>query len=506
MEEREIDLISLFFHILLHWRSLLVAGLIGVVLAGGYGFFSAPTTNKANNEEVDEVIEENSKTNKATDLEFLDLDDENMNVYLRAEDSYNAMLAYLDSLEYMKLDGDNVAKTVVTIGVKGDKKEDTDAIAAVYYNKFCGGYSSFVSGKSELSEADIELFVSVSYSNSTTPNQMYDPGDEPLGYKWSIIIVTALGRTEEESEELADMAIDFIKDEKASVDRDLGEHELLLLNKDTKTGYDISVMTAQNDKLKVLYTLYDEMTKRKKLLSEDQLRSLALGEDWTSVYADSVSADNTELVSEETVQGGPAQEVSMSTVERLRFSVKYILLGLCGGLFCMAGLWSALYVLSNRIKTEDPIEKLFKVAVIGVVPAAYEKKRAFGFVDHWIISIRDRNKRIFSVDEAVSLIVSRVKVQSSKAKVSKLVFVGCDLGKNVPVIPESMAEKLNSADINTSVLDNVLYDSENNEKLGEMDGAVIIEKAGKTLYSELTEEIELLKRQQIKLLGCVIVE
>ena len=172
----------------------------------------------------------------------------------------------------------------------------------------------------------------------------------------------------------------------------------------------------------------------------------------------------------------------------------------------MAGLWSFLYVVNNRIKSEDPIEKLFKVAVIGVIPSIYENKRVFGFVDKWIISLRDRNKRVFSVDEAISLIVSRVKIQSSKDKVSKLVFVGCDLGKNVPVIPESMAEKLNSADINTSVLDNVLYDPENNEKLGKMDGAVIIEKAGKTLYSELTEEIELLKRQQIRLLGCVIVE
>ena len=500
MEEREIDLVSLFFHILLHWRSLLVAGLIGVVLAGGYGFFSASGLNKTADEETDEKAEEPSKADELAEL--LELDDENMNVYMMTEKSYNDMLAYLDSLEYMKLDGENVAKTVVTVGIKSDKKEDTDAIAAVYRRGILdGGYSDFVAGKSTLSAADMELFVVASYSSSTTPNQMYDPGEEPLGYKWSILIVTTLGRTEEESEELANMAIDFIKAEKASVDRDLGEHELLLLNKDTRTGADISVITTQNDKLKVLYTLYDEMTKRKKLLSEDQLRALALGEDWTSV-----SADNTEIVSEDVVTDDPTQDISMSAAERLRFSLKYILIGLCGGIFCMAGLWSFLYVVNNRIKSEDPIEKLFKVAVIGVIPSIYENKRVFGFVDKWIISLRDRNKRVFSVDEAISLIVSRVKIQSSKDKVSKLVFVGCDLGKNVPVIPESMAEKLNSADINTSVLDNVLYDPENNEKLGKMDGAVIIEKAGKTLYSELTEEIELLKRQQIRLLGCVIVE
>ena len=172
----------------------------------------------------------------------------------------------------------------------------------------------------------------------------------------------------------------------------------------------------------------------------------------------------------------------------------------------MTAFWSTLYIFSNKLKVEDSIERLFNVSVVGIIPAEYEKKRIFGFVDKCIMSIRDRNKRVFSVDEAVSLVASRIKVQSTKDKVSKLVFVGCDLGKNVPVIPRTMAEKLSSEEIKASVLDNVLYDPENTEKLGEMDGAVIIEKAGKTLYSELAEEIELLKRQQIKILGCVIVE
>ena len=484
MEEREIDLISLLFHVLLHWRSLIVAGLIGVMLAGGYGFYALPTSG----ETVDEKAEETEPA------DFLDLDNDNMNLYLRAEDSYNDMLVYLDSLEYMKLEGENIAKTVVTIGVKGDKKEDTDAIASIYCRDFVnGGYWDYVKDKTSLSGADIELFVGAYSSASSSPAQMYDPGDESAGYKLTTITVTATGRTEEESKDLADKAVDFLTRKRDSLVRDLGDHELLVLSNNTETVYDVSVMNGQNDRQKGLYALYDEMAKRKRALTEDQLKALALGEEW--------EPDAATIADARSDRAG-----SMSTVEKLRFCLKYIMVGFCGGIFCMAGLWSFLYVINNRIKTEDPIEKLFKVAVIGVIPSAGEKKRVFGFIDRWIISIRDRNKRIFSVDEALSLVVSRVKIQSSKDKVSKLVFIGCDLGKNVPAIPESVAEKLSSAGINASVLDNVLYDPENTERLGEMDGAVIIEKAGKTLYSEFTKEIELLKRQQIKVLGCVIVE
>ena len=107
MEEREIDLVSLMFHILLHWRSLIVVGLIAAMLAGGYGFLTAPNkTDAADNDNAG----------------ALNLEDGDMNVYLRTENSYNAMLAYLDSLEYMKLDGENIAKTVVIVGVKASKK------------------------------------------------------------------------------------------------------------------------------------------------------------------------------------------------------------------------------------------------------------------------------------------------------------------------------------------------------------------------------------------------
>ena len=44
------------------------------------------------------------------------------------------------------------------------------------------------------------------------------------------------------------------------------------------------------------------------------------------------------------------------------------------------------------------------------------------------------------------------------------------------------------------------------EKLGTAKGAVLVEKAGSTLYNEITGELELLKRQEIVVLGGITVE
>ena len=47
MEEREIDLKDLFFTILYKWKGILIAGLTGLVILGGYKFYKSETARAA---------------------------------------------------------------------------------------------------------------------------------------------------------------------------------------------------------------------------------------------------------------------------------------------------------------------------------------------------------------------------------------------------------------------------------------------------------------------------
>ena len=71
---------------------------------------------------------------------------------------------------------------------------------------------------------------------------------------------------------------------------------------------------------------------------------------------------------------------------------------------------------------------------------------------------------------------------------------------------ESLKAALEKEQISVSVLDNVLYDAEAMAKMSAMQGAVLVEKSGSTLYNEVASELELLKRQDIRVLGGIIVE
>ena len=71
---------------------------------------------------------------------------------------------------------------------------------------------------------------------------------------------------------------------------------------------------------------------------------------------------------------------------------------------------------------------------------------------------------------------------------------------------EQIRDRLKEENITVEILNNVLYDAEAMEKLQEMDYVVLVETAGATLYDEIVEELCLLSRQNIQVLGGVIVE
>ncbi len=497
MEEREIDLISLLFHIMLHWRSLIVAGLIGALLAGGYNSVNVISDTAINAGEGAAAIP--------------DEDMDAVGVYANNVRVYESMRSVLSDSAYMALDANNVAKTGVLITIKGKRADRMANIARVYRDMAVStGAVDYICKAEGIRDTGITELINVDINNPNITNTTNTANtyvgdinaDICTGDESECVIpvyIEVLGQDSDSSECMAGLLIEYLNQAKSDVTVEMGEHNLTVLSQNTIVCVDPNVVNKQNTNYVTLSNLYDKVTAQKKNLSSEQLE----------YYKRVLCETDTEEITEDDVAEAAriVGSESVATPDLGAFiNLRFIAIGFLVGVFCMAGLWSVLYIINNRVKPEDPIENLFKIAVIGVIPAEYEKKRILGFVDRWIISIRDRNKRIFSVDEAVSLVISRLKIQSSKDKVSKLVFIGSDLGKNVPAIPETMAEKLNAGDINASVLDNVLYDPENMEKLGEMDGAVIIERAGRTLYSEFAEEIELLKRQQIKVLGCVIVE
>lgn len=106
----------------------------------------------------------------------------------------------------------------------------------------------------------------------------------------------------------------------------------------------------------------------------------------------------------------------------------------------------------------------------------------------------------------MELAFAAVKIATVKNGVNNICLMGCNMSAGSDQVCESLKAALEKEQINVTLLDNVLYDAEAMEQMNVMQGAVLVEKAGSTLYNEVTSELELLKRQGITVLGGIIVE
>ncbi len=126
--------------------------------------------------------------------------------------------------------------------------------------------------------------------------------------------------------------------------------------------------------------------------------------------------------------------------------------------------------------------------------------------NQWGDNLRNHGKLKFTSAQSMELAVAAVKIAAVKNGLDHVCLMGCNLAEGAINACESIKQALEKEDIAVTILDNVLYNAEAMEKLENEKGGVLVEKAGSTLYNEVAKEIELLTRQDIIVLGGIVVE
>lgn len=115
--------------------------------------------------------------------------------------------------------------------------------------------------------------------------------------------------------------------------------------------------------------------------------------------------------------------------------------------------------------------------------------------------LRHYGKREFDAEQSMELAFAAVKIAAIKNKLSNVCLMGCNLSAGADNVCENLKTALEKEGIHVTVLDNVLYNAESMEKMDAVTGVVLVEKAGSTLYNEISDELALLQRQDITVLG-----
>lgn len=492
MEEREIDLLDMIADILSHWRGLVVALVIGAVLMGGLSYVKS-YQNIQNIQNAQPIEEETTLDAATVEKQLMQLEEtleesQKAAVLTTMDDEreYIWKENYAENSVYMQLDPFNIAQRQLVYQIKATEENQNQSLGTTYGDVLDNvGMYNWVEEKTGVPAAYVKELITVS-----TTSAISIANDQFAGTVGTDRLkITVIQKDEESCKELSDAVKAYVEQQKATLATEVGNHELILLSESAGMTLGMDVMNRQIDYGNQVSNLRSGIASAKAGFTADQAK-------YYDLLTWEEGMDEAEIVQKDTVE---EQTVAVSP----SVSKKYILLGAVLFAFVYAGILFLVYIFNSKLRVSDELQNLYHIPQIGVV--VKDSKKKF-ILDKWVDDLRHYGKRKFDAEQSMELAFAAVKIAAVKNKLNTICLMGCNLEAGAGSVCENLKTALEKEGINVTVLDNVLYNAESMEKIEAMTGVVLVEKAGSTLYNEIANELALLKRQDVAVLGGIIVE
>lgn len=540
MKEREINLVDLMIEILLRWRWIVALMLVGGILLGAFSYVRTSQSAKAqaarieelkaqleegiedggegdiklkdaikgwlDNEEVDleesmakwlnvKASELEEAVKKQLEKELTETQKNNVEYALYYEELHRDKMAYQEASIYTRMDPEDIQRAEMTFLVTSDDLDRSYNLERIYEDMV--NNVELLGKLAELADVPVANVGEV-YSLSRGSSGLMKGSDS--------FRVTITHYDKATCQKMAQTVVDFLNGKHDMMTAQLGEHTISVVNQTVGEVGITSVLSAQRNMVSELLSLESSIARTKGAFSDEEwfyYHLLTTGKVAGNPYAVKVEEEETE--------GEEGEEDIMSIINAgvtvtPGVSIKYVVLGMILAAFVYVFVIFMLYVLNSKIRATDNLQELYEIPQLGQIPGDGGKKKPFGFVDEWILKLRYWNQRKFTPEEALNLAAVAVKMSAGKNGLDDVCLMGCDLKDRVLQDCGEMQKILAEEGVKAQILNNVLYDARAMEKLCHVKGVVLVEKAGSTLYTEVAKELELLRRQDIRVLGGIIVE
>ena len=491
MQTREIDLFDMIADILSHWRGLTVALVLGAVLLGGFSYMKSLRTVQNVQQPETVVQEETTVEEQLTQLEQ-SLDDKSLATVLAVVDDekeYDLKKTYSENSIYMQLNPLQTVQTELVYQVQTADGLMDGQLGALYTSLLNNvGLYDWVSQQTGIEAGYVGELISAETVSNLTIQSKTEKLQQEMSLGTNCVKVSVLQSDAEACQKLAEAVKAYISEEQKQLNNELGTHALILVSETTGSVMKKDLMDEQIKCRNEIASLQSTIATAKADFTEEQKQ-----------YYELVNWEEAEQ-SEQPAQNVTAEENPVPTPT---VSKKYVLLGAVLFAFVYAVVICMVYIFNTRLRESDELQSLYGIPQIGLVVRESGRKV---FLDKWVDSLCHYGKRKFTAEQSMELAFAAIKIAAVKNGLNNICLMGCNMSAGADKVCESLKAALEKEQISVSVLDNVLYDAEAMEKMDAMQGAVLVEKAGSTLYNEVAGELELLKRQDITVLGGIIVE
>lgn len=450
--EREINLIELFWKVLLNWRQIIsVAVLIALMVSGiKYALDSRVYNIRKSTEQENSlsVAEQEQVEDARTMIERI----RNYQNYLN-----ESVLMQIDPYNKPVVELQYYVESDYTYNYTRDNQSDyTGNLMSLYYNYLKSGEMSkklIDATKISITQADYSELCAVSQSGST-------------------MVITFTWTDENKLDEISE----FIKEEltqKELMFQEVGSHRLKLLRESKNIISDAGLAETKNAYANNSAYINTQLNTLKAGMSEEQLKLL-----------------NNESEESEIPKPVPSK--------------KYFLLGAFLGIFLVCA-WAACKMLfTARLQNPEEIRALYNTRLLGEVTVKSKKKRFLSVIDDKLLAIKNRRKKKLSVEQQIKVIAANISLSCKQQGIENIYMTGSEYENADTATLDMLKQELTSQNIQVKEGGNIFYDAESLKQGTEIGNMIFVEQTGESIYDEISNELNLAREQKNQILGVVV--
>lgn len=484
LEEREIDLKDLICDVCLHWRSIIVGALVGLILIGAFGAYKSYKAAQV----VVPVSEEAAKEEATTDINTLNMIAQQIianDKFFAAQQDYfdNSVLMrndlteiYTQNDQYLitvdkehRVDLSNLVNSY-TYAIQSDKLYETVAkeigdVDKSYVYELISVSNSIIDATDMNSENIVNVF-----NGGNTAEFSDNKGNDSFA---AIMVVSILGPSDEFTEIISQCVKDALTETSNSLDREITPHDIKLVNTGAYSKMTYDYVTKKSD-------IRESMTKKQtavdtliKPLTEDEKK-------YVEDVADGKIEPKTSLVEKAKANVEEQEKQQVSTSIKDYISVKWLAIGIIAGAFVMAAWWAFLYIVSDKFHTAEEFEHLSGMKTYVRCTNKSESKNP---IDRLINQFRYKGVH-FSNDEEIAEIISATIKKSS---VRSVAIVGNSLDEYMKKLAATLSGMI--SDVSIQSCTNISYNPKSIGIVNDAEAVIIIEDISKTRVADIVDEL-----------------
>ena len=472
-DEREVDFGDLLFELLMHWRGIIISTLVAAMLTAGYSFLSSKMSadqvrrqQEMLAERIEQIQRDGTSFAEMIDEEMTEAEKLEVKKLCFYEKLYEEKQRYYADSCLMKSDANSMYEVTLTYTVNAVNRTTACDIQQMY-------------GKTIVTS---ELYQQLSEASGvpySTIGELIEVGADTPDIGSKIFTVTLTAPSQEMADALTEVTQQYMKNMQKQLRGDGVEHTL-------QESCDVRGPV-----------ILDWLIEQQETVQE----SILTYEDTIASLRDSLSTKG-EVWDYYITQGGVSEPVP-----KVKVSLKITLIGAVVGIILYAAWFCLQYLMDSTLKRSDDLDQLYGLSMLGRVTLSKESNQLpFHKVDDFILSVRDRNKKLLTEAQAAELAYTQTALIAKKADVHQICMMGACLKDGTLRFCEELKAKLEQDGFQISIMTDVLYNAKSAEKLGDTEAVVFVETVSVTRYEQMGEELAILKRLGIPALGCITVE